>query len=197
LAEATSRREQARNLVGGLEHGPARWLRRRGLAQARQQYERAEEAYQVARQQADRAVDRERQARRAQQQHQAHREAHPDLAVELERPEWSRDLGQRPATVKGGRAWDRAVEQTVEYRQRWKVTDPGRALGPEPHGTDACLEQRRAWRHATRAVGRLRDLVGDRTERADRVDATGRHLGDHRRDRERPAQFDREHAMGM
>src|SRR6266508_2293836 len=36
-------------------------------------------------------------------------------AVELERPEWSRELGERPATVKGGRAWDRAVGQTVEY----------------------------------------------------------------------------------
>jgi len=69
-------------------------------------------------------------------------------AVEILQPEWSRDLGERPATVKGGRAWDRAVEQVVEYRQQHNVTDPERPLGPEPHGKDISLEQRRAWRHA-------------------------------------------------
>ena len=39
----------------------------------------------------------------------------------------------------------------------------------------------RAWRHATRAVGRLRDLAGDRTDRGERDEhreVTGR--GDHR-----------------
>jgi hypothetical protein len=177
----------------------------------REQYEQAEEAYQVARQQVDRAADRERQARQAQQQHEAHQEANPDLlvrqrellrvqgwrnhvearAVELEQPGWSRDLGERPATVKGGRAWDRAVEQTVEYRQRWKVDDAERALGPEPHGKDVSLEQRRAWRHAERAVGRIRDLAADPSERSDHMDATGRH----RSDRGRPDHRDQERAM--
>src|SRR6266540_102229 len=152
-------------------------------------------------QQADRAADRERHVRHEQQQHQAHREANPELlaeyyavvredkwrtraqarAVELERPEWSRELGERPATVKGGRAWDRAVGQTVEYRQRWKVDDAERALGPEPHGKDASLEQRQARRHADRAVGRLRDLAGDRDQRPERQEATGR--SHHRADR--------------
>jgi integrase len=47
---------------------------------------------------------------------------------EVRAEEWG--LGERPATVKGGRAWDRAVGQTVEYRQRWKVDDAERALGP-------------------------------------------------------------------
>ncbi len=215
LAEATGRRQQARDLVASLERGPARFLRRGDLGRAREQYEHAEEAYQVARQQADRAADRERQARQAQQQHEAHQEANPDLlarqrellrvqgwrhraearAVELERPAWSRDLGERPATVKGGRAWDRAVGQTVEYRQRWKVDDPARALGPEPHGAEVSLEQRRAWRHAERAVGRTRDLAADRTERGDRTEATGRHRSDHRSDRGRPDHHDQERAM--
>jgi conjugative relaxase-like TrwC/TraI family protein len=201
FAEATGRMEQARDLVASLERGPARWLRRGDLARARGQSKRAEEAYQVARQAADRAADRERAARQAQQQHQAHQEANPDLldrqrellrvqawrkraearAVELEQPGWSRGLGQRPATVKGGRAWDRAVEQTVEYRQRWNVDDAERPLGPEPYGADASLEQRRAWRHATQTVGRIRGLAGDRTERSDRQEAPGRsdHRGDH------------------
>jgi hypothetical protein len=79
LEEATTRRQQARDLVALMEHGPARWLRRGDLARARQQYELAEEAYQVARQAADRAADREREARQRQQQYQAHQEAHPDL----------------------------------------------------------------------------------------------------------------------
>jgi hypothetical protein len=220
LAEATSRRQDARDLVAGLEHGPARWLRRGDLARARQQSEQAEQAWQVARQAADRATDRERHLRHAQQQYHAHREANPDLAtehravmreeawqrrvaaraVELERPAWSRELGERPATVKGGRAWDRAVGQVVEYRQCWRVDDTERALGPEPRGQDASLEQRQARRHAERTVGRLRDLAGDRDQRRERLEATGRsdhrsdqakansrsdRQGDHRSDRER------------
>jgi hypothetical protein len=113
-------------------------------------------------------------------------------AVELERPGWSRDLGDRPATVKGGRAWDRAVEQTVEYRQRWNIQDGERALGPEPHGKDVPLEERRARQHAERAIGRLRDLTGDRTQRPDRTEATSRPRGD-QRDRGRPDRGDRDH----
>ncbi len=215
LAEATGRRQQARDLVAGLERGPARFLRRGDLARARQQAEQAEQARLVARQAADRAADRERQARQAQQQHQAHREANPDLAaeyravvredkwrtraearaVELLRPGWSRELGERPATVKGGRAWDRAVEQAVEYRQRWKVEDTERALGPEPHGKDVSLEQRRARRHAEQAIGRTRDLVGDRTERGARMEATSR--SDHPSDRGRPDHRDRDHERAV
>jgi hypothetical protein len=220
LAEATGRRQQARDLVAGLEHGPGRFLRRGDLARARQQDEQAEQAYQVARQQADRAADRERHVRQAQQQHQAHREANPDLvaeyyavvredkwrtraqarAVELEQPAWSRELGERPATVKGGRAWDRGVGQTVEYRQHWNVDDAERALGPEPHGKDASLEQRRARSHADRAIGRLRDFAGDRAERPDRQEATGRsdhrdHRGDHRRP-DRHREYDHRRATG-
>ena len=218
LAGATGRREQARDLLASLEQGPARWLRRGDLARAREQAKQAEEAYQVAQQAADRAADRERHARQAQQHHQAHQEAHPDLldrrrellhvqawrnradarAVELLQPEWSRERGQRPATVKGGRAWDRAVEQTVKYRQRWNVADAERPLGREPHGRDASLPQRRAWRHATRAVGRLRGLAGDRTERSGRTEATGRSdQRDHRRPdhRDRERNHDHERAM--
>jgi AAA domain len=133
LAEATTRHQQARDLVAALEHGAGRLLRRGDLGRAREQAKQAEEAYQVARQAADRAADRERDARHQQQQYQAHQEANPEVrerhrellhvqawrkradarAVEVLRPEWSRELGERPATVKGGRVWDRAVEQTV------------------------------------------------------------------------------------
>jgi hypothetical protein len=219
LAEATIRRQEARSLVALLEHGPARWLRRGDLGRVREQAKQAEQAEQVARQAADRAADRERDARHQQQQYQAHQEANPEVreqhrellrvqtwrkradarAAELLRPEWSRELGERPATVKGGRVWDRAMEQTVEYRQRWTVEDAEHPLGREPHGPEASLAQRQSWRHATRAVGRLRDLVGDRdrTDRGDRGDrgdhreATSRHHRDH----ERPDHRDQERAM--
>jgi len=70
---------------------------------------------------------------------QAWRQRAEACAVELERPGWSRELGQRPATVKGGRVWDRSVEQTVEYRQRWDVEDAEHPLGVESHGTDVSL----------------------------------------------------------
>jgi hypothetical protein len=216
LVEATGRMEQARDLLAVLERGPARFLRRGDLGRAREQAKQAEEAYQVARQQADRAADRELKARQAQQQHEAHQEANPDLlaeyraigreggwrtraearAVELERPGWAGELGERPASVKGGRAWDRAVEQTLEYRQRHNVTDPERALGPEPRGKDVSLEQRRARRHAERAIGRTRDLAADRRQRGDRMDATGR-LGDPRSDRGRPDHRDRDQERAM
>ncbi len=202
-------------MVASLERGPGRFLRRGDLARAREQTRQAEEAYQVARQAADRAADRERAARQAQQQHEAHQEAHPELrarerelmrekgwrkrvavrAVEILQPEWSRDLGERPATVKGGRAWDRAVEQVVEYRQQRNVTDPERPLGPEPHGKDISLEQRRAWRHAMGAIDRMRDLAGDHTERPDRMEATGRYPSDRRSDRGQPDHRDRERAL--
>jgi conjugative relaxase-like TrwC/TraI family protein len=217
LAEATIHRQDARDLVAGMEHGPARWLRRGDLARARQQYEQAEQAWQVARQQANRAADRERHVRHEQQRHQAHREANPQLvaeyyavvredkwrsraqarAVELERPEWSRELGERPASIKGGRAWDRAVGQVVEYRQRWRVDDAERTLGPEPHGAEVSLEQRRARRHAERAIGRLRDLAADRTQRPDRTEATGRHPSDQRSDHGRPDHRDRDRERAM
>jgi hypothetical protein len=124
LAEATARREEARSLVALMEHGPARWLRRGDLGRVREQAKQAEEAHQIARQAAYRAADRERAARHQQQQYQAYQEANPDLAdrrgellrvqawrkradaraIEVLRPEWSRELGERPATVKGGRA---------------------------------------------------------------------------------------------
>jgi hypothetical protein len=102
--------------------------------------------------------------------------------------------------------WDRAVEQTVEYRQRWNVQDAEHPVGTEPHGTDVPLEQRRAWRHATQAVGRLRELDGDqtdRTERGDQRQATGRsdHQSDHakatgRSDRRGDHRSDHERAAG-
>jgi hypothetical protein len=89
------------------------------------------------------------------------------------------------------------VEQTIEYLQRWGVENTEDPLGREPHCKDASLEQRQAWQHATRAVGRLRDLADDRAERGDHREATGRsdRHGDHPGDR-RQRLLDRERDHG-
>jgi conjugative relaxase-like TrwC/TraI family protein len=186
LAEATAREQAARRRLAELGQGGGRLLRRRELAEARDRLGRDHTAAKLARQQADRAADRERVARRAQQEHQAWRERHADLlsadlahaqelawrgrvearAVELERPGWLRELGELPATVKGQRAWRQTVAHIEQYRERYGITDPDRALGPEPRHAD--LEQRRHHRVAHQAVDRFQ--ARQRAERQHRLD---------------------------
>jgi hypothetical protein len=191
LADATAREEAARDRVVELGQGAGRLLRRRQLAAARDQHALTATAAQLARQQADRAADRQRQARRAQQEHLAWHERHPDLlnadrararelawrgrvnqrAIELEQPAWLGELGEPPATVKGERAWRQAVSRVEQYRERYGIIDPDRALGPEPRHVD--LEQRRHHRAAHQVIERLherqrttREQQRDRDERA-------------------------------
>jgi hypothetical protein len=108
----------------------------------------------VATQQANRAHDRERELR----QHQQHRDgwleakAHlgpqyrqvvrtlawqrraTGLAVEVDRPGYVLEaLGPVPASTRGRRAWRHAAAEIEQYRHTYHVTDPDRALGPEPH----------------------------------------------------------------
>jgi hypothetical protein len=152
LAEATARVDAAQGRVAELGQGAGRLLRRRELTEARDRLALAETAAKLARQQADRAADRERQARRVQQEHQAWRERHADLlagdrararelawrgrvdarVAELARPDWLRELGELPTTVKGQRAMQHALAQIEHYRERYRITDPERALGPNP-----------------------------------------------------------------
>ena len=186
LANATAREEAARDRVAELSQGAGRGLRRRELAQAHDHHTLANTAAQLARQQADRAADRQRQARRAQQEHLAWHERHPDLlsadrtrareqawrsrvhqrAIELERPGWLRELGEPPATVKGQRAWRQTAARIQQYRERYGITDPDRALGPEPRHVD--LEQRRHHRATHQAVQRLHERQRTKRERLDR-----------------------------
>jgi hypothetical protein len=56
--------------------------------------------------------------------------------------------------VHGRRSWRQAAAQLVAYRDRYGITDPEQALGPEPKRGD--LEQRRAWWACRNAVERLR-----------------------------------------
>jgi len=55
-----------------------------------------------------------------------------DRAVELLHPEWSQELGERPATTKGGCAWDRAIE----YRQLPFAQHPGKRQPPAGRSRD-------------------------------------------------------------
>jgi hypothetical protein len=204
LTDATVREHAARDQVAELGRGAGRLLHRRQLVQARDRHTLAQAAAALARQQADRAADRQRQARRAQQQHLAWRERHPGLlaadrarareqawrgrvdlrALELERPGWMRELGQPPATVKGQRAWRQAVSRVEQYRERYQITDPDRALGPEPGHLD--LAQRRHHRAAHQAIERLHER--QRTTRERRPDRHERTHAD--QPRARPGRAD-------
>jgi len=199
LADATAQEEAARRRLAELGQGAGRLLRRRELAQARDHLALTATAAKLARQEADRAADRERVARRAQHENQAWRERHADLlsadhararelawrgrvdvrAVELERPGWLRELGELPATVKGQRALRQAVARIEHYRERYGITDPDRALGPEPRHAD--LEQRRHYHAARETIERLHER--QRTHRERRLDRRERDQVDQPRTR--------------
>jgi hypothetical protein len=88
-------------------------------------------------------------------------------AAELDRPGWAAELGEVPQSVRGRRAYRHAARLLSDDRERYQVTDPDRALGPEPRGGD--LEQRRAHRACQDAVERLagkQRAEHDRTNRA-------------------------------
>jgi hypothetical protein len=192
LADAAATAEAARRRLVELGGGASRLFHRRELAQAREQLALAETAQRLARQQADRAADRERVARQAQQRRDGWLERHPDAmavdreltrvlawrgrvdarAVELERPGWLRELGEPPSTVKGQRALRQTLAHVEQYRERYGITDPERALGPDPRDGD--LKQRRHHRVAQQAIERLQARL--RAERQQRLD---RHEREH------------------
>jgi hypothetical protein len=189
LADATARREAAAARIAA--HGRLGGLgRRRELAEARQDHALAATAEQVVGRQADRTGQAELDARQVQQQRAGWFERHPDLAqqwrattrelawrgrarqaaVEAERPAWQeRALGPVPENVRGRRAWRQVAAQLVAYRDRYGISHPEQALGPEPRNGD--LEQRRAWRACRDAAARVRA----RHERGREATATRTH----------------------
>jgi hypothetical protein len=155
LGRATAHRDQAEQVLAAHQQpfgrqpaGMLGWLRRGadqpavvpgGLA--------------VATQQANRAHDRERELRQHQQRRQGWLEANAHLgpqyrqvlrtlawqrratgvAVEADRPSYVLEaLGPVPASTRGRRAWRQAAVEIEHYRRAYEVTDPERALGPEP-----------------------------------------------------------------
>ena len=126
-----------------------RWLRRDGDPPAQMPGGLA-----VATQQVNRAHDRERELRQHQHRRHGWLEANAHLgrqyrqvvrtlawqrratalAVEADRPGHVLEaLGPVPESSRGRRAWRQAAAEIEQYRQTYQVTDPERALGPEPH----------------------------------------------------------------
>ena len=209
LADATATAEAAQQRLGELGGSAGRFFHRREFTQAREQLALADTAAKLARQQADRAADRERVARQAQQRREGWLERHPDAiaqdreltrvlawrgraaakAAELERPGWTRELGEPPQSVRGQRAWRQTHALLSDYRQRYGVTDPQRALDPEPRRLDPAHRQAR--RTARQAIDRLQ--ARQRTERQ-------QHLGQRERDQvdqplSRPTRADRARSL--
>ena len=185
LVDAIAAADAARRRLAELGQGAGRLLHRREYTQAREQLALADTAAKLARQQADCAADREREVRQAQQRREGWLERHPDAiatereltpvlawrgrvgakAAELERPAWTRELGEPPASLRGRRAWRQTHALLSDYRHRYGITDPERALGPEPRRLG--LEQRRHHRVAQQAIERLQ--AKQRAERQQRL----------------------------
>ena len=69
-----------------------------------------------------------------------------------------------PSSTRGRRAWRQAAAEIEQYRRSYHITDPDRALGPEPHDPAQRADRRRARTaiervHAKRhATDRTRDF---------------------------------------
>jgi hypothetical protein len=190
-AQAERDAEAARDRVEELGRGPAALLRRRELAQAREHATLGATGAQLARGQAERATDRQREARRAQQGYLAWREGHAEdlaaerattrelawqtrvaaAAAELDRPGWAAELGAPPSSLRGRRAYRHATRLLSDYRDRYAIIDPERALGLEPRNGD--LEQRRAHRACQQAIERVQIKQRAERGRTDRTDPGG------------------------
>jgi hypothetical protein len=156
LARASAHRQHAEEALaahqqpGGRQPpGMLRWLRRDGGPQPA----RMPGGLTVATQQVNRAQDRERELRQHQQRREGWLEANAHLglqyrqvvrtlawqrratgvAVEADRPGYVVEaLGPVPASTRGRRAWRQAAAEIEQYRHTYQITNPERALGPEP-----------------------------------------------------------------
>ena len=184
LARATAQSEQAEEALaahqppaGRRPAGMLRWLRGHherpvgmpgGLA--------------VATQQANRAHDRERELRQHQQRRDGWLEANAHLgpayrevvrtlawqrraagvAVEADRPGYVLEaLGPVPESTRGRRSWHQAAAEIEQYRRAYHISDPERALGPEPHNPTQRADRQRVRTAIERVQARQR--ATDRT----------------------------------
>ena len=86
------------------------------------------------------------------------------IAVEADRPGYALEaLGPVPASTRGRRAWRQAAAQIEHYRRTYQVTDPDRALGPEPRDPAQRADRQRVRtaiervQAKQRAIDRIRD----------------------------------------
>jgi hypothetical protein len=136
----------------------------------------------VATQQVNRAHDRERELRQHQQRRDGWLEANAHLglayrdvvrtlawqgratglAVEDDRPGYVLEaLGPVPESTRGKRVWRQAAAEIEQYRRTYNITDPERALGPEPDVPDQRADRQRALTAIERVQSKQR--VADRS----------------------------------
>jgi hypothetical protein len=160
----------------------------------------------VATQQVNRAHDRERELRQHQQRRNGWLEANAHLgpqyrqvvrtlawqrratglAVEADRPGYVLEaLGPVPASTRGRRVWRQAAAQIEDYRRTYQITDPDRALGPEPRdpAQRADQQQVRMAIERVQAKQRATDRTRDLQPTAER---TNQHRPQERRSRPGP-----------
>jgi hypothetical protein len=194
LVRATGHREQAEEILAAHQeptgHQPAgmlRWLRRPDDQPAR-----IPGGLAVATQQANRAHDRERELRQHQQRRDGWLEANAHLgpqyrqvvrtlawqrratglAIEQERPGYVLEaLGPVPRSTRGRRAWRQAAAQIEDYRRSYQITDPDRALGPEPRDLTQRADRQRARSAVERVQAKQRasDLTRDARPTSERT----------------------------
>jgi hypothetical protein len=166
LARVTAHRQHAEQTLAAhqepTDHQPTGmlgWLRR-GLESAR-----IPGGLAVATQQANRAHDRERELRQHQHVRDGCVEANAHLgpqyrqivralawqrratglAVEQDRPGYVLEaLGPVPESTRGRRAWRQGAAEIEHYRHTYGITDPVRALGPEPDDQAQRADRQRA-----------------------------------------------------
>jgi hypothetical protein len=95
------------------------------------------------------------------------------LAVEQERPGYILEaLGLVPESTRGRRAWRQAAAQIEDYRRTYQITDPDRALGPEPHDPAQRADRQRVRTAIDRVQAKQRptDRISDVEPTAERTD---------------------------
>src|SRR4029453_6075651 len=108
------------------------------------------------------------------------------LAVEQDRPGYVLEaLGPVPESTRGRRAWPHAAAEIEDYRRTYHITDPERALGPEPHSPDQRADRQRVRTAIERAQPKQRatDRIRDVEPTAER---TNQHPPQERRSRPGP-----------
>jgi hypothetical protein len=87
------------------------------------------------------------------------------LVVEADRPGYVLEaLGPVPESTRGRRAWRQAAAQIDDYRRAYHITDPDRALGPEPNDPAHRTDRQRARTAIDRVQAKQR--AADRTRDA-------------------------------
>ena len=102
--------------------------------------------------------------------------APPAWPSKQERPGYVLEaLGPVPESTRGRRAWRQAAAEIEDYRHTYQITDPDRALGPEPHDPAQRADRQRARTAIERVQAKQRA-----TDRIHEVQPTAERTNQHR-----------------